>query len=142
MAQSSGSMYGNQITALCAQYQQPQASGVLVNQYLYHYCVVEPQEVSDQPLTPPFYVPVPFICWTVCNSGVRLSFQAIAVVFGFLVTIALIIMLVFALKTRQKIQSYGKSNILWKKVKVINDAEEPRDVEEWVSDQLISLSRR
>lgn len=102
MAQSSGSMYGNQITALCAQYQQPQASGVLVNQYLYHYCVVEPQE-------------------------------AIAVVFGFLVTIALIIMLVFALKTRQKIQSYGKSNILWKKVKVINDAEEPRDVEEWVN---------
>lgn len=102
MAQSSGSVYGGQITALCAQYQQPQPSGVLVNQYLYHYCVVEPQE-------------------------------AIAVVFGFLVTIALIIMLVFALKTRQKIQNFGKSNILWKKVKVINDAEEPRDVEEWVN---------
>lgn len=59
--------------------------------------------------------------------------QAIAVVFGFLVTIALIIMLVFALKTRQKIGNYGKSNILWKKVKVIDEMEPPRDVEAWVS---------
>lgn len=61
------------------------------------------------------------------------TFQAIAVVFGFLVTAALIIMLVFALKTRQKIQNYGKSNILWKKVKVIDEEEPPRDVEAWVS---------
>lgn len=44
-AQSSGSVYGSQIAGLCAQYQQPQPSGVFVNQYLYHYCVVEPQEV-------------------------------------------------------------------------------------------------
>ena len=62
------------------------------------------------------------------------SFQAIAVVFGFLVAIALIIMLVFALKTRQKITNYGKSNILWKKVKVVEDLEPPQeDVEAWVS---------
>lgn len=54
-------------------------------------------------------------------------------VFGFLVTIALIVMLVFALKTRQKIGNYGKSNILWKKVKVIDEMEPPRDVEAWVS---------
>lgn len=53
--------------------------------------------------------------------------------FGFLVTIALIIMLVFALKTRQKINKYGKSNVLWKKVKVIDEMEPPRDVEAWVS---------
>lgn len=53
--------------------------------------------------------------------------------FGFLVTIALIIMLVFALKTRQKIGNYGKSNILWKRVKVIDEMEPPRDVEAWVS---------
>lgn len=45
MAQSTGSMYGSQIAGLCAQYQQPQASGTFVNTYLYHYCVVEPQEV-------------------------------------------------------------------------------------------------
>ncbi|XP_010751332.2 occludin [Larimichthys crocea] len=102
MAQSSGSVYGSQIAGLCAQYQQPQPSGVFVNQYLYHYCVVEPQE-------------------------------AIAVVFGFLVAIALIIMLVFALKTRQKIQNYGKSNILWKRVKVIDEMEPPQDVEAWVN---------
>ncbi|XP_054468297.1 LOW QUALITY PROTEIN: occludin [Anoplopoma fimbria] len=98
----SGSAYGSQIAGLCAQYQQPQVTGVFVNQYLYHYCVVEPQE-------------------------------AIAVVFGFLVAVALIIMLVFALKTRQKIRSFGKSNILWKKVKVINEMEPPQDVEAWVN---------
>ncbi|XP_034048520.1 occludin [Thalassophryne amazonica] len=102
MAQSTGSVYGNQIAGLCAQYQQPQPSGVFINQYLYHYCVVEPQE-------------------------------AIAVVFGFLVAAALIIMLVFALKTRQKINSYGKSNILWKRVKVIDDVTPPQDVEAWVN---------
>ncbi|KAF0038945.1 hypothetical protein F2P81_009429 [Scophthalmus maximus] len=102
MAQSSGSVYANQIAGLCAQYQQPQASGMFVNQYLYHYCVVEPQE-------------------------------AIAVVFGFLVAIALIIMLVFALKTRQKIRNYGKSNILWRRVKVIDENLPPQDVEAWVN---------
>lgn len=46
MAQSTGSVYGNQIAGLCAQYQGPQPSGMLINQYLYHYCVVEPQEVK------------------------------------------------------------------------------------------------
>ncbi|KAM7392299.1 hypothetical protein PAMA_007421 [Pampus argenteus] len=102
MAQSSGSAYGSQIAGLCAQYQQPQVTGVFVNQYLYHYCVVEPQE-------------------------------AIAVVCGFLTTACLIIMLVFALKTRQKIQNYGKSNILWKKVKVIDEMVPPQDVEAWVN---------
>lgn len=46
-AQSSGSMMYNQILQLCAQYQnQDQASGIFLNQYLYHYCVVEPEEVS------------------------------------------------------------------------------------------------
>lgn len=45
-AQSSGSIYYNQIRQLCAQYQnQNQAQGIFINQYLYHYCVVEPQEV-------------------------------------------------------------------------------------------------
>ncbi|XP_038128497.1 occludin [Cyprinodon tularosa] len=101
-AQSSGSVYGNQIAALCAPYQQQQMQGVLMNQYLYHYCVVEPQE-------------------------------AIAVVFGFLVTAALIIMLVFALKTRQRIQKYGKGNILWKRVKIVDELSPPEDVEAWVN---------
>nr|XP_061800211.1 occludin-like [Nerophis lumbriciformis] len=101
-AQSQGSVYGSQIAGLCAQYQRPQAPGVFVNQYLYHYCVVEPQE-------------------------------AIAVVFGFLVAVALIIMVVFAVKTRKKIINYGKSNILWKRVKVMEDGDPPQDVEAWVN---------
>lgn len=45
-AQSTGSVYYSQILQLCAQYQnQDQAQGIFLNQYLYHYCVVEPQEV-------------------------------------------------------------------------------------------------
>lgn len=45
-AQSTGSVYYSQIRQLCAQYQnQNQAQGIFLNQYLYHYCVVEPQEV-------------------------------------------------------------------------------------------------
>lgn len=45
-SQSSGSSFGSQIAALCAPYKQTQPTGVFVNQYLYHYCVVEPQEVN------------------------------------------------------------------------------------------------
>lgn len=44
-AQSTGSVAYSQIRQLCAQYQnQEQAQGIFLNQYLYHYCVVEPQE--------------------------------------------------------------------------------------------------
>lgn len=43
-AQSSGSMYGSQIYALCNQFYAPGATGLYVDQYLYHYCVVDPQE--------------------------------------------------------------------------------------------------
>lgn len=47
MAQGTGSLMYNMIWQLCSQYQnQPQASGLFINQYLYHYCVVDPQEVS------------------------------------------------------------------------------------------------
>lgn len=45
-AQSTGSMYYNQVVQMCAQFQnQVQPQGLFLNQYLYHYCVVEPQEV-------------------------------------------------------------------------------------------------
>ncbi|XP_066506514.1 uncharacterized protein [Hoplias malabaricus] len=103
MAQTSGSMQYNQVIALCAQYQDPSISSqLLVNQYLYHYCVVDPQE-------------------------------AVAVVFGFLVTICLVIIMVFAIKTRQKINMYGKENILWRREKVFEDPEPPQHVEDWVN---------
>lgn len=55
-AQSSGSIYAAQIAGLCAQYQHPQPSGVFVNQYLYHYCVVEPQEVRTLLHVTPCYL--------------------------------------------------------------------------------------
>lgn len=45
-AQASGSMYGSQIIALCNQFYTPATSGLYVDQYLYHYCVVDPQEVG------------------------------------------------------------------------------------------------
>ncbi|XP_056096668.1 occludin [Rhinichthys klamathensis goyatoka] len=103
MAQSSGSVQFNQVYAMCAAYQQPQMSGAFVNQYLYHYCVVDPQE-------------------------------AIALVLGFIVTAALIIIMVFAIKTRQRINYHGKDNILWRHVKEIQDLNSQPDVEGWVND--------
>ncbi|KAK7933698.1 hypothetical protein WMY93_004594 [Mugilogobius chulae] len=89
-AQSSGSMLYNQVLQLCAQYQsQSQAQGIFLNQYLYHYCVVEPQE-------------------------------AIAIVLGFLVVVALIILVVFAAKTRSQIRRWGEHRVLWEQHKVID----------------------
>lgn len=58
--------------------------------------------------------------------------QAIALVLGFIVTAALIIIMVFAIKTRQRINYHGKDNILWRRVKEI-DTNSPQDVEDWVS---------
>uniref|UniRef100_A0A8C5Q0B4 Occludin n=1 Tax=Leptobrachium leishanense TaxID=445787 RepID=A0A8C5Q0B4_9ANUR len=44
-AQSGGSMYYNQILVLCNQIYSPVSAGVgFMNQYLYHYCMVDPQE--------------------------------------------------------------------------------------------------
>ncbi|TRY65917.1 hypothetical protein DNTS_026614 [Danionella cerebrum] len=102
-SQTSGSMMYNQILQLCAQYQnQDQASGIFINQYLYHYCVVEPEE-------------------------------AIAVVLGFLLAVALIILLVFAVKTRGQIRKYGRERILWYDVKTITDGLTSQGIGEWVN---------
>lgn len=59
--------------------------------------------------------------------------QAIAIVLGFIVTAALIIVMVFAIKTRQRINYHGKDNILWRHVKEIQDQNSQPDVEGWVS---------
>lgn len=101
-AQSTGSVQYSQVQQLCAQYQtQSQAQGIFLNQYLYHYCVVEPQEV-------------------------------IAIVLGFLVFVALIIMLVFAVRTRTKIRRWGQDRVLWEDVKVVNNGLH-NSVGEWVT---------
>ncbi|XP_016140768.1 occludin-like isoform X2 [Sinocyclocheilus grahami] len=101
-SQTSGSMMYNQILQMCAQYKnQDQASGIFINQYLYHYCVVEPEE-------------------------------AIAVVLGFLVVVGLIILLVFAVKTRGQIRRYGRERVLWYDVKTITDGLTSQGIGEWV----------
>nr|XP_060617682.1 occludin [Anolis sagrei ordinatus] len=97
-AQASGSAFYNQIYMLCSQFYSPTNTGLFVNQYLYHYCVVEPQE-------------------------------AIAIVLGFLIVVALAIIIFFAVKTRSRINYYGKPNILWDNAK---SYEEAPNVEEWV----------
>ncbi|KAJ6669821.1 hypothetical protein lerEdw1_000370 [Lerista edwardsae] len=97
-AQSSGSVFYNQIYALCSQYYTSTNTGIFVNQYLYHYCVVEPQE-------------------------------AIAIVLGFLIVLALALIIFFAVKTRGKMNRYGKMNILWDKTKSYEDTP---NVEDWV----------
>ncbi|XP_078252702.1 occludin b [Rhinoraja longicauda] len=43
-AQAAGSVFYSQLLNLCNQFYIPSTSGVYTNQYLYHYCVVEPQE--------------------------------------------------------------------------------------------------
>ncbi|KAG9488056.1 occludin [Eleutherodactylus coqui] len=99
VAQASGSSFYNQILSLCQQFYAPVTNAVFVNQYLYHYCVVEPQE-------------------------------AIAIVLGFLIVVAFAIIIFFAVKTRRKINNYGKSNILWKKTQ--HEEQGDPNVEEWV----------
>ncbi|KAM8886108.1 occludin b [Spinachia spinachia] len=101
-AQSTGSAYYSQVQQLCAQYQtQSQAQGIFLNQYLYHYCVVEPQEV-------------------------------IAIVLAILVFVALIILLVFAVKTRTNIRRWGQDRIIWEEVTVVNNGLQ-NSVGDWVS---------
>ncbi|XP_034155148.1 occludin b isoform X1 [Pangasianodon hypophthalmus] len=103
MAQGSGSMMYNMIWQLCAQYQnQPQTSGLFINQYMYRYCVVEPQE-------------------------------AIAIVLGFLVGIGLIILMVFAIRTRSQMNRYGRHRVLWEEPRSLNDGFS-HGVEKWVTD--------
>ncbi|KAI5618530.1 occludin isoform X1, partial [Silurus asotus] len=102
-AQGTGSMMYNMIWQLCSQYQnQQQATGLFINQYMYHYCVVEPQE-------------------------------AIAIVLGFLVGIGLIIMMVFAIRTRSQMNRYGPHRVLWEEPRSFNDGLS-HGVEKWVTD--------
>ncbi|CAL8333753.1 unnamed protein product [Arctogadus glacialis] len=101
-AQTSGSNAYSQIQQLCAQYQnQNQAQGIFINQYLYSYCVVEPQE-------------------------------AIAIVLGFLIFVGLIILMVFAIKTRAALRRRGRDRVLWEEVKSLKDGF-PNSIGEWVN---------
>lgn len=59
-------------------------------------------------------------------------FQAIAIVFGFLVSIGLIIMMAFAIKSRSQINRYGMHRVLWEEPRSIKDGF-PHGVEKWVS---------
>lgn len=96
-------------------------------------CVCERGDVCVPPFAA-YFLSSLWWCLGLCVSpNFPILTQAIAIVFGFLVMAALIIMMVFALKTRQKIRNYGKSNVLWRKVKVINEEAPPQDVEAWVS---------
>ncbi|NXG73023.1 OCLN protein, partial [Baryphthengus martii] len=93
-AQMTGSYYYNPLLTMCSQVY----ANSYANQYLYHYCTVDPQE-------------------------------AVAIVCGFLIVILLCLICFFAHKTRSKIWKYGKPNIYWDKVPVV---QEGPNVEEWV----------
>ncbi|XP_050177128.1 occludin [Myiozetetes cayanensis] len=94
-AQMTGSYYYNPLLTICSQIY---SGSTYLNQYLYHYCTVDPQE-------------------------------AVAIVCGFLIVILLCLICFFAHKTRSKIWKYGKPNIYWDKVPVV---QEGPNVEEWV----------
>ncbi|NXQ79178.1 OCLN protein, partial [Nyctibius grandis] len=89
-AQMTGSYYYNPLLTMCSQ----MYGSTYMNQYIYHYCTVDPQEVC-----------------------------------GFLIVILLCLICFFAHKTRSKIWKYGKPNIYWDKVPVV---QEGPNVEEWV----------
>ncbi|CAJ0931764.1 unnamed protein product [Ranitomeya imitator] len=55
--------------------------------------------------------------------------MAIAIVLGFLIVVAFAIIIFFSVKTRRKINSYGKSNILWRKTP--SEEQGVPNVEEW-----------
>lgn len=59
-------------------------------------------------------------------------YKAIAVVLGFLVVVGLIILLVFAVKTRGQIRRYGRERVLWYDVKTITDGLTSQGIGEWV----------
>ncbi|NXX76829.1 OCLN protein, partial [Urocolius indicus] len=94
-AQMTGSYYYSPLLTMCSQIY---SGTTYTNQYLYHYCTVDPQE-------------------------------AVAIVCGFLIVILLCLTCFFAYKTRSKIWKYGKQNIYWDKVPVV---QEGPNVEEWV----------
>lgn len=52
---------------------------------------------------------------------------------GVLVVIALIILLVFAVKTRGQIRRFGRDRVLWYDVKTITDGLTSQGIGEWVS---------
>ncbi|XP_026882739.2 occludin [Electrophorus electricus] len=105
MAQSSSSMFYNPMLMMCQNLYGNSMTGMgagfpLYNQYLYHYCYVDPQE-------------------------------AVAMVCGFLVVIALAVAAFFSFKTRSKIWRHGKPNVYWDKP--LTQGPEGRDVEDWVN---------
>ncbi|KAK3566203.1 hypothetical protein QTP86_029182 [Hemibagrus guttatus] len=104
MAQSSANALYNPMLMMCQSLYGNSVSGMgggfpLYNQYLYHYCYVDPQE-------------------------------AVAMVCGFLVVIALAVAAFFSYKTRSRIWRYGKPNVYWDEP--LTGGPEGRDVEDWV----------
>lgn len=57
--------------------------------------------------------------------------QAIAIVLGFLVGIGLIILMVFAIRTRSQMNRYGTHRVLWEEPHSFKDGHSP-GIEKWV----------
>ncbi|KAI4897170.1 hypothetical protein NFI96_015219 [Prochilodus magdalenae] len=150
MAQSSTSMYYNPMLTMCQSLYGNSVTGMgagfpLYNQYLYHYCYVDPQErcclnntfldplvleVGQYPLSAPCHHPAPTALARYQKLTSKMS-KAVAMVCGFLVVIALAVAAFFSFKTRSKIWHYGKPNIYWDEP--LTRGPEGRDVEDWVN---------
>jgi hypothetical protein len=57
--------------------------------------------------------------------------QAIAIVLGFLIFVGLIILMVFAIKTRAALRRRGRDRVLWEEVKSLKGGF-PNSIGEWV----------
>lgn len=78
-----------------------------------------------------------------CTLDLTLQFchlQAVAMVCGFMVVVALAVAAFFSFRTRSKIWHYGKPNIYWDRP--LMGGSEGRDVEDWVSFLITPTLRR
>lgn len=135
MSQSSQSIQYNPILMMCQSSQgSPSLSSSLgasfpgsfpmFNQHLYHYCYMDPEEVSRRIL----FHSLDLILFT---SELQFNHfpQAVAFVLGLIVVLALCLSAYYAYKTRSKIWRHGKANIYWDKPR----DSEGQDVRDWVS---------
>lgn len=133
MSQSSQSMLYNPMLMMCQNIQgTPSISGSvgagfpggfpMYNQYLHHYCYMDPEEVRGHVLL--YFIRLYSVLF--CSDPYfTLCPQAVAFALGLMVVLALSFSAYYAYKTRSKIWRHGKANIYWD--------QPPEDVQDWVS---------
>ena len=101
----------------------------MYNQYLHHYCYMDPEEVRSTAL---FYSSISMFSTAFWSMSFTSLPQAVALVLGLMVVLALSLSAYYAYKTRSKIWRHGKPYIYWDDPMV--RPAEGQDVQDWVSE--------